>query len=220
LVQFDLGTDGKAEHLRFTNEFGLAMLYRRLNDFAGTRLALKKVHFRHELNGEIAEYEKFFGTTVLFGKTDNSLFFDKKIKKTPCKNSDSFLLGTMLNLAEKIFSKLPGKAVQSDFVARVRESVRRSFHDGEPTARKIAKELALSTRTLQRMLEAEGTSLTEVTIAERKILSNELLKSPDLTNEDVALMLGYSTLSAFNKAFKQWFKMTPSEFRKTVSSGR
>lgn len=216
-VRFDLGTEGDPEEYRNTNEFGLAVMLSRLKHFSGGDVPLTKVCFRHSLVGSLDEFEKYFGAPVLFDQAEDSLIFDERIKKTSCTNSDNFLLSSLLKLTEKLFMMLPGKnrAIESDLIAKVKSAVKTQLSQGEPEIQKIAEEIAMSARTLQRKLESDGTSLSRIIVQVRKEQATEFLKDKSLTNEDIALMLGYSTLSAFNRAFKQWFNMTPSEFRKS-----
>jgi AraC-like DNA-binding protein len=39
------------------------------------------------------------------------------------------------------------------------------------------------------------------------------MDDPELTLVDIALLVGFAEQSAFNRAAKRWFGMTPSEYR-------
>jgi AraC-like DNA-binding protein len=216
-VRFDLGTEGPAEEFRFTNEFALATLVDRLKYFAGGEVPLTRVHFRHASTGGLQEYERVFGARVLFGQTTDGLIFSRTINDIPCRSRDNFLLGALLKVAENISSALPGGAgsagQDSELLSRVKDAVKRRLVDGAPAVRSVAGELAMSPRSLQRKLELEGWSMNGVVAAVRKASASEMLRAGVFSNEDIALMLGYSTLSAFDRAFKQWFQVTPSQYR-------
>ncbi|MBX9766663.1 MAG: AraC family transcriptional regulator [Bdellovibrionales bacterium] len=217
-ITFDLGSAGEIEPSRFTSEFGLAMIIRRLGEFSNQGTGLQKVSFRHKLLGDIKPYETFFGVPVLFEQQTDCLIFHNKIKTSACKNSNHFLLGSLLALGETLLKALPEKKdpTKNPLVLNLRTAIRERLPEGEPEIKAMAKHLAVSTRTLQRKLEADGTSFTELITEERKALAVQLLKTASLTHEEIGLRLGYSTLSAFNRAFKQWFQMTPSDYKKTI----
>lgn len=73
-------------------------------------------------------------------------------------------------------------------------------------------ELGISKRTLQRHLSDQGTSfrlLKEEVIKEQAV---KLLIADRLPIEDIAKKLGYSEPSAFHRAFRNWFGVTPKQF--------
>lgn len=76
----------------------------------------------------------------------------------------------------------------------------------------VTKQLGINKRTLQRSLTDEKTSF--------RMLKEELIKDRALTLiaqnketlEQIAEQLGYSEVSAFHRAFKNWFGVTPKNF--------
>jgi len=84
----------------------------------------------------------------------------------------------------------------------------------EPDLSTVARELGMSTRTLQRRLKEERTTLNEV-VGIRRDLSTRYLRQPDLTISDVAYLLGFAEPSTFHRAFRKWSGLTPGEFRKS-----
>jgi len=81
----------------------------------------------------------------------------------------------------------------------------------------VAEQLARTSRTLHRQLKQEGTSWREVRDNVRMGLAEELLAQPIHLNE-IAERLGYSDASNFSHSFKRFKGMTPSAFRKALSS--
>jgi len=83
----------------------------------------------------------------------------------------------------------------------------------EPSRESIANILSLSVSTLQRRLRECGTSFNEVLLKVRKQQVEEYLGNTDFNSEQLAFLLGYKAKSQFLKAFRQWYGMTPSEYR-------
>ncbi|AWV04858.1 AraC family transcriptional regulator [Burkholderia sp. JP2-270] len=78
----------------------------------------------------------------------------------------------------------------------------------------IADLLCITSRTLRRKLEAEGTSYSELLTSVRKALAIDYLGTTTLSIEDIALTLGFSDAVGFRHAFKRWTGTTPSDVRR------
>ncbi|AKM04707.1 MULTISPECIES: AraC family transcriptional regulator [Burkholderia cepacia complex] len=78
----------------------------------------------------------------------------------------------------------------------------------------IADILCITSRTLRRKLEAEGTSYSELLTSVRKALAIDYLSTTTLSTEDIALTLGFSDAVGFRHAFKRWTGTTPSDVRR------
>ncbi|WP_293610235.1 AraC family transcriptional regulator [Ponticaulis sp.] len=84
------------------------------------------------------------------------------------------------------------------------------------TSEKIAHSLSTHPRTLQRRLREEGTSFEALKDGIKRNRAETLLAQPDLTITDVAFMLGYSETSTFSRKTRDWFGLSPREFRKQL----
>lgn len=97
----------------------------------------------------------------------------------------------------------------------------RLLHDQSsfPSMQTIADELHLDPRTLRRRLTGEATSYRDVIAEVRRARAEQLLAGTD-SIEVIACTLGYAETSSFTHAFKKWTGLAPSEFRRSVLSGR
>ena len=84
---------------------------------------------------------------------------------------------------------------------------------GEANADAACRALLLSRRTLQRRLRAEKTSFQKVLQEVRAILAVNYLSDKRLNGLEVAMLLGYSSISSFTTAFKSWYDIPPAEYR-------
>ncbi|MBR8094324.1 AraC family transcriptional regulator [Burkholderia cenocepacia] len=102
---------------------------------------------------------------------------------------------------------------QSGITRRVYEELTRT--PGQfPDIDAIAEILCMTSRTLRRKLEAEGTSYSELLTSVRKALAIDYLSTTTLSTEDIALTLGFSDAVGFRHAFKRWTGTTPSDVRR------
>src|SRR6266446_2248084 len=98
-------------------------------------------------------------------------------------------------------------------VEDVRTALRKRISVERPSVAKVAKELALSSRSLQRRLEELGTSYQAVLGDVRRETALRLLESTDLDAGQVAFLLGFAELNSFTRAFRAWEGTTPSRWR-------
>ena len=83
----------------------------------------------------------------------------------------------------------------------------------DPSLERIARELGAGARTLQRQLNALGTSFLEELETARRGRACELLRETDHGIERIAAALGYGDASNFRRAFRRWTGVSPSVFR-------
>jgi AraC-like DNA-binding protein len=99
---------------------------------------------------------------------------------------------------------------------RVREQL--SSIDGAPhTIAGVARQLAMSERTLRRRLAEENTTFRDLADEVHRMLAEELLATGALSVEDVALRLGYAEATSFIAAFKRWTGTTPARYQRSVA---
>jgi AraC-like DNA-binding protein len=91
---------------------------------------------------------------------------------------------------------------------------------GAPSLRETARRLAMTPRTLQRRLRAQGISHRELVERLRKQRAIELLTNTALRIEAVAAAIGFSDAAAFHRAFRRWTGVAPGRFRRLTSDER
>jgi AraC-like DNA-binding protein len=73
--------------------------------------------------------------------------------------------------------------------------------------------LGIHPRALQRRLGAEDKTFSAILEETRAEVAGRLLEDTDASLCEIARRLGYSNLSNFNRAFRRWAAVLPSEFR-------
>jgi AraC-like DNA-binding protein len=81
----------------------------------------------------------------------------------------------------------------------------------------IAEMLSTSTRSLKRHLAQHGTTFSTLLSDARRETALTLLKTSDMTLDEIAGKAGYSNLSNFVRAFRRWEGTTPTAFRRMAS---
>lgn len=106
-----------------------------------------------------------------------------------------------------------------EFLDRVERSLRTLLVMGRHSGDDVAQSLALHRRTLNRRLEADGTSFQEVLDRVRFEVARQLLAGGDSPMDEIAMALGYSGLSVFQRAFRRWSGATPARWRRDARQG-
>ena len=96
--------------------------------------------------------------------------------------------------------------------ARVREQLVAACPN-VPTMHDLARKLGMSSRTLRRHLEHEGTAYPTLVSEALRDHAVRLLGDPAHLIKEVGYALGFATPSAFHRAFKRWTGSSPSEAR-------
>lgn len=201
---------GLSRHL---NEFALAAAtyFGRQTTVNGPQIL--EAHFVHARPRSLEVLESFFQTSsVSFGAEVNALVIDSASLDAPQHTADARMLATMRSMGEQSLRARP--LAEAGFRALVAERVRQQL--GAPIRiRKIAHELHMSVRTLQRRLDDEGVSFAELVDAVREQVARELIGNTDSSVAEVAEQLGFAELATFSRAFKRWTGQAPSVFRAT-----
>ena len=103
----------------------------------------------------------------------------------------------------------------SDLLPDVYRAVRRLLIEHRHAGDEIAEALSMHRRTLNRRLQAQGTSFQHVLDDVRFQVARELLAS-DIALDDIAATLGYSTVTPFMRTFRRWSGTTPGRWRGMV----
>jgi len=96
---------------------------------------------------------------------------------------------------------------------RVRAALLEALPSGLVDISSIAQKLAVSKRSLQRQLEAEGVSFKVVLQETRRALATHYLKKTSLPSAEISFLLGFEEPNSFYRAFRLWSGQTPDEVR-------
>ena len=104
----------------------------------------------------------------------------------------------------------------TDLIANVSRMISLSLANGSSSIVDIAAAMNLSQRTLQRKLGDKKTSYSALLDSVRFSMANQYLKNTYYRLTDIALLLGYSNLSSFSRAYFRYAGMYPMEVRKRI----
>lgn len=109
------------------------------------------------------------------------------------------------------FTATPLGSAQST-ARMVEDMIRRLLPTGECTLPRVAQTLATTTRTIQARLETEQTSFRQILENVRREIATFHLRRGDMQLTQLAMVLGYSELSAFSRSFRSWYGVSPRKW--------
>jgi AraC-like DNA-binding protein len=197
----------KRHHVEAT----FSIIFGSLNALSTKPVRLKEVSFCHKKPLSTMELERLFQAPLHFECPKERLVFLKESLDQPIHSSDPAYLSAHESLAGDLMKGLVGRET---IVPKVTARVERTILKGDrPKIAVIAKDMAVSVRKLQALLQAEEANFRDTVSQTRKRLAERFLKQPDTSICDVAFLLGFSEQSAFNHAFRRWTGQTPRQFR-------
>jgi AraC-like DNA-binding protein len=100
-----------------------------------------------------------------------------------------------------------------NFVERIRIAIQQKLTGRRPNVEDIADALHISSRTLQRRLQDQGSSFQRVLEEARHQLARHCLNNSVLELNEAAYLLGYQDGNSFVRAFRNWEGVPPSRWR-------
>ncbi len=172
----------------------------------GGRFAASAVRFTHGADPAAHPiYREVFGVPVTFDARVDELEVDAEHLALRLSTADPI---TSAALEAKVAElTADSSTVRSPFLDRVRRAAAARLGD-ELSLEMVAKELAISARTLRRHLEQERASLRTIVDEVRRARADELLAGGASVKE-IAFALGFSEPSAFSRAYKRWTGRPP-----------
>jgi AraC-like DNA-binding protein len=173
------------------------------------------VSFQHTPD-DAAAFERILGCPVQTTASWDGVAVPLDAWRLPLRRRDPVLRQVLETQANAILARMPARTglaldVQRALAARV--------GGGDTQIGALARELAMSGRTLQRRLAAEGVSYQQLLEDARKEAAGRYISESTLAIGEVAYLVGYSEPAPFHRAFKRWYGMTPEAFRQKQRRG-
>jgi AraC-like DNA-binding protein len=194
---------------RHCYESTLSSSVRMMRLLAGVQVNPLEVTFLYPEPQSTAEYERIFCCPVKFGQKETSMTLDWSISSLPVRMANPSLLEHFEKYAQDFISQMERNDEHTRAVSKI---ILSRLDDEDLSIQKVAKEMAVSVRTLQNHLEAEGVVFSDLLRDIREKLAKKYLHE-NYTVEQITYLLGFSEPSVFRKAFKKWAGVTPREYR-------
>ncbi|HVK99602.1 MAG TPA: AraC family transcriptional regulator [Dongiaceae bacterium] len=173
------------------------------------------VHFPHarpQRAERVRDYFDFFRCPVHFDKPVAAVLFPASLLTLRLPHGDAALKELLERHAQNLLQQ---RTQPSALVDDVRRLLTALILDGAPTKVAVAQQLGMSTRSLHRHLQDNGTCYQDVLHQVRLEQARGLLEK-DLSSGAIASRLGFHSRQAFLRWFRQHTDLTPSAFRQQM----
>lgn len=208
--------DPRIENRRQDAELSLGMFHNIFKTALGANWSPLEIRFEHDRPDGDQDHETYFGAPVRFGRRTNAFAFRRHDIDAHMPGQDPYLFSMVAAFLEsrcKLVDDL------EDMATVVRTQIKLHLGDKLPTLSEIAEVLGLTDAAFHKRLKAQHLLFPDLLRATRRELALHYLHDPDMPLTEIAYNLGYSELSAFSRAFRNWTGMNPQKYRRTSERG-
>ncbi|MEZ5463445.1 AraC family transcriptional regulator ligand-binding domain-containing protein [Dokdonella sp.] len=137
------------------------------------------------------------------------MLISEQVTARPLALADRSALRIARQRCDEAMARMTVRGSLGDWVRLMLEKA--SGH--QPRQQELATMLHVSTRTMNRRLDAEGTSFRQLGTIVRQARARRMLIESDLSITRIALQLGYADTANFTRAFRIENGTTPARFR-------
>ena len=194
----------------FHAEVHLSAILNILSQILGEKVTPAFTRFAYSKQNDSIKYEEVFGKNIYFEQDENAIFFKKNELGIPVNNANPSMLAYFEAQADKILKELENNT----WFQKTEKEILKNIGDKQISIDIIAASFGITARTLQNYLKKESKKFSDALNNVRKNLSEHYMENTNLDDGTISLLLGYSEVSSFYRAYKKWNGFTPKEYRK------
>lgn len=169
----------------------------------------EEVQFEHARPEGWRQHEAVFDAPAHFGQRTNALIMRDRDLDRRMPGGD---LGRLTELSDRLI-RIARDTGPPGLLDRVKTEIRARLPEGCPYVEQVADSLGIARWTLQRRLADEGLAFSDLVEQVRRDLATIYVRQRHVPVADIAFLLGYSEVSAFSRAFRRWYGLSPNALR-------
>lgn len=169
---------------------------------------LKEAHLMPKAPKDISFYQEVVQCPIVFGRPRNHVEFHPESITKPLITRDPEKLTQCISILDKLLNR--GNESEN-FKASVATSTQAAMAEGHVSLPIVARRMNIPERQLRNKMTKLGISFRDMLEEERKQRFRQLHASGE-SFAAIAQALAYNDQAAFNRAFKRWYKMSPSQY--------
>ncbi len=178
---------------------------------SGQRVMPVRVEFMQS-RAHVKLLERHFECPVICNSARNAIVFRAEDETRPFVTRNAELLEM---LAPQFDEALRASSMEDSFTEQVRNAIQERLTGHRPGMDDIARQLHMSSRTLQRRLHEAGSSFQRLLDEARHEMARYYLGNSVLELNEAAYLLGYEDANSFVRAFRGWEGVPPGLWRET-----
>ena len=157
-------------------------------------------------------FNQYFGCEVEFNSAKNSIHFDDEDIKTNSHNKNPALANHLYNYLDESLQELTALTLSQ----QVSNTIEYLFDNNVVNVNNVAKEMAMSERTLQRKLREESSSFNKINKQFKLQKACQWLAEKNLRQGEIGHLLGFSSQSNFSRFFKLETGYSPNGYIENI----
>ena len=160
--------------------------------------------------GHGALYQEVFKCPVYFGRDVDLFRVALPFEDLPTSMGNPRLAAICKQQCQELMAKLKGS---DELIGSIRDALIASLGQF-PRLPEIARQMAMSPRTLRRRLLEKNTTYQHILDEIRSELAKEYIVTTSLSVDQIASRIGFSEATTLRRAFKKWTGLNIKEFRR------
>lgn len=204
-------TDPTITARRQDAEFTLGFILNLLREITqNSSLTPERVDFEHAQPQSLFWHRRLLTCPLHFNQPDNRLLFPRGLLDMPVCTSDPRLFQA---LEPFLAQQRQIRMSNGDLLTQLKRHIVDNLSSGAGNLDRVAHNMGLSPRTLQRRLAKHQVEFKRLVDETRRALAEGYVAQPHYTLTEIALSLGYAECSSFSRAFRRWTHLTPQQYR-------
>ena len=191
----------------------LSSQFKILEWLSGRSGLLKQVEIEFEAPPYASAYEECFQCPVLFGQKRNALIIKEEALNWPLIQHDKNAFLNLKNICDERLAQVTRNRTLHE---KVMDEISPLLEGQTPSINEVADSLGMPPWTLRRKLQEQNTNFQTLLNETRKSLAESYMKDTHLAIGEIAYLLGFSSPTAFQRAFKRWTDKSPGKYREEV----
>jgi AraC-like DNA-binding protein len=209
IIEPELHALGDSTLYRFIAEMQIGIHFSLMRDIMGPGFAPFEIDLVYQQAPDFDLPIEHLGCPVRFEQPVNQIVFKAEWLDRSADLGNKTTYPTILALCDDLLADL---RLRVGVTGRIRAVLLRDIAN-PPSFEVIAKLLGANGRSLRRQLRQQGFSFRGLRDELRTQIALSYLRNTTLSNEDIALSLGFSDAANFRRAFHRWTNKAPSDVR-------
>jgi AraC-like DNA-binding protein len=194
---------------RFITEMQIGIHISLMRDVMGSAFAPCQISLAYPQAKDFGLPADQVGCDIRFTSPTNQIVFQSSWLDQAANLGNKTTFPTIVALCDDLLDDLK---LRIGTAGKIRALLLRDIAN-PPTFAAVARLLGANERSLRRQLRQQGLSFRGLLDELRTQIALKYLRTTKLSNEEIALALGFSDAANFRRAFHRWMNKTPSEIR-------
>lgn len=208
-ITFPINQETSEQHqIRF--DLMLTITCQWLRQICGREFKLTQLLLPFNATSYESSYERWLHTPVRFNCQEVSVVFPAFWLDKQLHQANPHIMNMIKTEVKNQAEKINNRALLSD---RIRQALTQNRIEFSATQREVAELFHISSRTLNRHLQQEGTSLKSILTQSRIEEAKSMLLDNQQSIEQIAMKIGFSGRRTLDRIFIKYMGISPAQYR-------